>query len=70
MQKADGAPSSLVAARGGRLLVALQERAIQWGLDGYVLHAHAHLAMLPAEERRAVQPALHLFVQVSVGVAV
>lgn len=50
-------------ARSGRLLLALQERAIAWRLDGYVLHAHAHLASLPAEARRAVQPALHVFVQ-------
>ncbi len=49
--------------RAGRLLFALLQQAVTRDLDGFVLDAHAHLALLPPAERRRVAPRLHVFVQ-------
>ncbi|KAL1523388.1 hypothetical protein AB1Y20_018331 [Prymnesium parvum] len=50
-------------ARAGELLLSLQTALLTMKLDGFVLHAHAHLAWLTLEDRRLVQPKLHVFVQ-------
>ena len=50
-------------SRAGTLLGSLQEALIKHKLGGFVLHAHSHLATLSPAERRQVQPALHVFVQ-------
>ena len=50
-------------ARAGTLLVSLQETLLKHRLHGFVLDAHQYLARLASQERRLVQPAMHVFVQ-------